>query len=235
MSASVIFDRDLHAACMTAGGSRRGVVGAGAGAQLLVVVRAQQWSEMAGRPARARKQVAQYQPGTAEHGPAGRGLRKGTEERPPPETGVCDLCGADRDAGDLCCSARRMPTRFDMDGNQRSGPTVLVASKGDITKFGVGSGWPVRRVGIVNAANCGGLGGGGVDGAITRAGGRVLAQDRKALPVIRPPSVRIKTGDCVVTRTTAQRVYGKLYGLTVVHAVRASLARVWLPLLQAAC
>ena len=61
------------------------------------------------------------------------GLRKGTEERPPPETGVCDLCGADRDAGDLCCSARQMPRRHDMEGVPMDGPRSRGTIRGGST------------------------------------------------------------------------------------------------------
>ena len=51
---------------------------------------------------------------------------------------------------------------------------------------------------IVNAANVGGLGGGGVDGAITTAGGTELAHCRKQLIELEP-GIRIYTGDAKVT------------------------------------
>ena len=72
---------------------------------------------------------------------------------------------------------------------------------------------------IVNAANRGCQGGGGVDGAITRAGGDELRKLRRRLP--KPfPGVddRCETGDAV--RTTAEgTTLGRLQVKTVIHAV----------------
>jgi O-acetyl-ADP-ribose deacetylase (regulator of RNase III) len=73
---------------------------------------------------------------------------------------------------------------------------------------------------LVNAANRGCQGGGGVDGAITRAGGDELRKLRRRLP--KPfPGVddRCETGDAV--RTTAQEgiSLGRLNVKTVIHAV----------------
>ncbi|CAE7273812.1 ymdB [Symbiodinium natans] len=64
---------------------------------------------------------------------------------------------------------------------------------------------------LVNAANQGCLGGGGVDGAITRAGGSRLHEARKALPAT--AGKRCATGSAVVT------VGGDLKAKWCIHAV----------------
>ncbi len=72
---------------------------------------------------------------------------------------------------------------------------------------------------IVNAANEGCLGGGGVDGAITKAGGKPLAAARLALPIIgyrgrrSASAVRCLAGDAVAT------VGGHLSAKWCIHAV----------------
>ena len=70
---------------------------------------------------------------------------------------------------------------------------------------------------IVNAANEGGLGGSGVDGAISNAGGDSLYEARKALPVLgTTPNLRnkrIRTGCAVIT------VGGELIAQWCIHAV----------------
>jgi O-acetyl-ADP-ribose deacetylase (regulator of RNase III) len=68
---------------------------------------------------------------------------------------------------------------------------------------------------IVNAANEGCLGGGGVDGAITIAGGPKLAKDRKKLKLIKR-GIRCLTGDAVIT---GPNEYGKIQTPYVIHAV----------------
>ena len=68
---------------------------------------------------------------------------------------------------------------------------------------------------IVNAANARGLGGGGVDGAVSRAGGPALRRDRAALPQD-AHGLRIGVGDCVATGPNA---YGQLRVEYVLHAV----------------
>ncbi|KAL3807121.1 hypothetical protein ACHAXA_005442 [Cyclostephanos tholiformis] len=73
---------------------------------------------------------------------------------------------------------------------------------------------------IVNAANEGCLGGGGVDGAITLAGGPRLRADRKALPIVEP-GIRCKTGSAVITGPNS---YGELHTSHVIHAVGPNYA-----------
>ena len=66
---------------------------------------------------------------------------------------------------------------------------VIIAA-GSVIDF-VGDG---HRAAIVNAANERGLGGGGVDGAMNRAGGDRLISARRALPVLDNYGTRIPTG-----------------------------------------
>jgi len=87
----------------------------------------------------------------------------------------------------------------------------LVAAAGSVVAFG---GCPGPAA-IVNAANARGLGGGGVDGAVSRAGGPALRRDRAALPQD-AHGLRIGVGDCVATGPNA---YGQLRVEYVLHAV----------------
>ena len=108
------------------------------------------------------------------------------------------------------------------------GRTRIVIGQGDITEQRVGA--------IVNAANSSLLGGGGVDGAIHRAGGpAILAECRAIVARIG----RCETGDAVAT--TAGRLPARL----VVHTVGsvwhggdrgedALLARAWTRSLEVA-
>lgn len=74
--------------------------------------------------------------------------------------------------------------------------------KGDITK--------IKTDAIVNAANSSLLGGGGVDGAIHRAGGAEILEDCKQ---IRNRQEKCKTGEAVVTTA------GNLPAKYVIHTV----------------
>lgn len=68
---------------------------------------------------------------------------------------------------------------------------------------------------IVNAANEGCLSGGGVDGAVSAAGGRALYEDRLALPILDAArAVRCRTGDAKMTLA-----HGRLRCRWVIHAV----------------
>ena len=92
----------------------------------------------------------------------------------------------------------------------QSRETVVAIAKGSVVDF-TGSA-------IVNAANEACLGGGGVDGAITAAGGKALADARKALPELDKKRTRCPTGECVVT--ISGELKAKDYCL---HAVGISL------------
>ena len=92
----------------------------------------------------------------------------------------------------------------------------LCVSAGSVLDFGEGgTGWPRARTAVVNAANTGGLGGGGVDGAFVSRGGARLAGDRQALPVLSTgggAEERIRTGGAAVTGPNR---YGSLFANTV--------------------
>ena len=85
----------------------------------------------------------------------------------------------------------------------------LVVSKGSVLDAHVGA--------LVNAANEGCQGGGGVDGAITSAGGDLLVEKREALPCLEGSDWRrCATGDAVVT---SGGPFGSLRCACVIHAV----------------
>ena len=95
----------------------------------------------------------------------------------------------------------------------------LVISRGSVTDFY----YPPnpKYSAIVNAANEGCLGGGGVDGAISSAGGYNLLADRQALPLL-GPGIRCKTGSAVLTGPNS---YDKLHTSFVIHAVGPNYTR----------
>ena len=93
-----------------------------------------------------------------------------------------------------------------------SARTSLCIAQGSVVDFS----WDnnPKNAAIVNAANEACLGGGGVDGAITSAGGPNLAKDRMALPI--RMGVRCFTGDA---KLTGPGDYGTIQVPYVIHAV----------------
>ncbi len=88
------------------------------------------------------------------------------------------------------------------DITRRFGTTDLILRQGDITRETVDV--------IVNAVNSGLRGGGGVDGAIHRAGGPTIMEECRA---IRARQGGCPTGEAVITGA------GRLYARYVVHTV----------------
>ena len=90
------------------------------------------------------------------------------------------------------------------EGENNNNQVLLFLSTGNICKFTGNA--------IVNAANNRNLGGGGVDGAISHAGGKALYDARLALPILEG-STRVKTGEAKIT------IGGELLADFVIHAV----------------
>jgi O-acetyl-ADP-ribose deacetylase (regulator of RNase III) len=82
--------------------------------------------------------------------------------------------------------------------------TEITFTRGTVTDF--------KGESIVNAANEQCLGGGGVDGAITRTGGESLASYRRQLPILYD-NVRVPMGDARITKG------GDLNASYCIHAV----------------
>ena len=91
----------------------------------------------------------------------------------------------------------------------------LIIASGKITNF--------EGNAIVNAANEGCLGGGGVDGAIVTAGGDVLRDERIKLKVEseegNPKKIRCPTGSAKITTAVKSNPFGSLKVEHVIHAV----------------
>eukprot|EP00397_Hematodinium_sp_SG-2012_P030187 GEMP01031952.1.p1 GENE.GEMP01031952.1~~GEMP01031952.1.p1 ORF type:complete len:438 (+),score=108.80 GEMP01031952.1:134-1447(+) len=100
---------------------------------------------------------------------------------------------------------------------QKLGITELTYIKVNQHRLAVAAGSLVSFSGdcIVNAANTGGLEGGGIDGALTEAGGEAFAKARKDMPIIED-DVRIPVGEARMT------IGGDLKARWVVHAVGPS-------------
>jgi len=98
--------------------------------------------------------------------------------------------------------------------NSQQRPFSLVLNRGSIVQFQHPNG------AIVNAANEGCIGGGGVDGCISDAGGRTLRKHRLALPILEESEeskgVRCPTGQAKITGPGR---YGSLGVEYVIHAV----------------
>ena len=92
---------------------------------------------------------------------------------------------------------------------------TLILVKGSVVHFA----GTTDKSAIVNAANAGALGGGGVDGAISAAGGHRLYEDRAKLPVLERRGdyeIRCRVGSAVMT---GPGDYGELQVPYVIHAV----------------
>lgn len=88
----------------------------------------------------------------------------------------------------------------------------LVIASGSVVKF--------QGDAIVNAANEGCLGGGGVDGAIEKAGGVSLYAARNGLPIqIKGTKIRCRTGTAEITSAPVNETFGSLEARHVIHAV----------------
>ena len=143
---------------------------------------------------------------TAPHTSAGKRKTPGDDDEAPEVIARCLGAGGEFDLGDGRARKRKRFSAVDLQSQQAEADDgvervlcgyelasgVLLCSSGSVVGFRGGA--------VVNAANEGCQGGGGVDGAITAAGGDALADARAALPAIDADGVRrCATGDAVVT------------------------------------
>ena len=154
--------------------------------------------------------------GAAGRGAAGRGAAGGGAAG----RGAAGRGAAGRGAT-MSSMAQSVSTPIILQSIRLNGVKICI-SAGNVLDFGEGTGWDRTRTAVVNAANRGGLGGGGIDKAFMQAGGPNLAKDRKALPILSGPGHdRIREGGAVATFASAPYADGgkALYAMTVIHAV----------------
>ena len=110
-------------------------------------------------------------------------------------------------------SDKRQENRENMEKkDDEKNDTLFYVCRGSVVSF--------SGEAIVNAANEGCLGGGGVDGAITSAGGPKLDDLRRALPTIKNTHrKRCLTGSAVITGSGYGTKWNKLKCKYVIHAV----------------
>ena len=123
----------------------------------------------------------------------------GRPKAPSPASSAPSSPRAAAEAADSSDSASPSPDRLEcgvlplrsypVPSAQKGTGRVIIAAGSVIDFSGDG-----HKAAIVNAANERGLGGGGVDGAINRAGGDRLTSARRALPVLDDYGTRIPTG-----------------------------------------
>lgn len=100
------------------------------------------------------------------------------------------LCGTNLSSLNSNLISLKNKVNIKVSDEYQIGNTKIILVKEDILKYSVDA--------IVNAANAGCLGGGGIDGVITKAGGELLANARKNLPEIKS-GVRCPEFDARIT------------------------------------
>jgi O-acetyl-ADP-ribose deacetylase (regulator of RNase III) len=120
--------------------------------------------------------------------------------------------------GPTSAAALKTVARFSMKSSSSSKNNVILSiARGSVVDYS--SPDSIQNDAIVNAANEGCLGGGGVDGAISKMGGINLHNDRLALPLVNDSEVvRCPTGAAVITGPNDDG-YGSLLVNHVIHAV----------------
>lgn len=111
----------------------------------------------------------------------------------------------------------RQLARCKIPGSQPSSTVSINICQGSVLDF------KHEKGAIVNAANEGCLGGGGVDAAISKAGASKLLQDRLGLPIVSTKQlkngvqeIRCPTGEAKIT---GPGTYGEIHVPYVIHAV----------------